>query len=113
MSMPNPKFQIYSDTNDQYYFRLLNESGEIILQSEGYSAKFSCENGIRSVKTEAVNQARFENKTTPSGRPYFILKAANYEIIAVSETYSNESNRDIGIASVMANAPIAPVEDLA
>ena len=113
MSMPNPKFQIYSDTHDQYYFRLLNESGEIILQSEGYSAKFSCENGIRSVKTEAVNQARFENKTTPSGRPYFILKAANYEIIASSETYSNESNRDIGIASVMANAPIAPVEDLA
>jgi len=112
MSMPNPKFQIYSDASDQYHFRLLDENGEIVLQSEVYSAKSSCENGIASAKMNAVNQARFENKTTQGGRPYFVLKADNHEIIAASETYSSESNRDIGIASVMTNAVIAPVEDL-
>jgi len=112
MSIPNPKFQIFCSSDDEYYFRLLAENGEIILKSEGYTAKASCENGIRSVKENAVNQARFENKTTQNGRPYFVLKAANYEIIGVSETYSSENNRDIGIASVMANAPIALVEDL-
>jgi len=112
MTIPNPKFQIYSSKDDQYYFRLRAENGEIILTSEGYAAKVSCENGIRSVKENAVNMARFENKTTQSGRPYFVLKAANQEIIGASETYSSENSRDIGIASVMSNAPIAPVEDL-
>jgi len=113
MAMPNPKFQIFCSKDDQYYFRLLAENGEIVLASEGYTAKAGCENGVRSVKENSANQARFENKVTKNGRPYFVLKAANHEIIGVSETYSSEQNRDIGIASVMANAPIAPVEDLA
>ena len=112
MTIPNPKFQIYSGKDDKFYFRLNAMNGETILSSEGYLAKASCENGIRSVKENAVNQARFENKTTSSGRPYFVLKAANHEIIGSSETYSSEQARDKGIASVMSNAPIAPVEDL-
>ncbi|KAA3663651.1 MAG: DUF1508 domain-containing protein [Chloroflexi bacterium] len=86
---------------------------DIVLASEGYTAKPSCENGIRSVKEDAVNQAQFEHKNTRNGRPYFILKVRNHEVIGVSETYNSEQVRDIGIASVMANAPIAPVEDLA
>ncbi|MCA9929801.1 MAG: YegP family protein [Anaerolineales bacterium] len=113
MAIPNPKFQIFCGKDDQYYFRLLAENGDIVLASEGYTAKANCENGIRSVKENAVNQARFENRMTQNGRPYFFLKAANHEVIGISETYSSEYSRDIGIASVMANAPIAPVEDLA
>lgn len=112
MAIPNPKFQIFSGKDDQYYFRLTAQNGETILSSEGYVAKASCENGISSVKENAVNPARFENRTTTNGRPYFVLKAANYEIIGTSETYSSENSRDMGIASVMSNAPIAPVEDL-
>ena len=111
--MPNPKFQIFCSKDDQYYFRLLAENGEIILASEGYTAKASCENGIRAVKESAVNQANFQHKMTKNGRPYFVLVATNHEIVGVSETYNSEQNRDIGIASVMANAPTAPVEDLA
>lgn len=112
MTIPNPKFQIFSGKDDQFYFRLRAENGEIILSSEGYTAKASCENGIRSVKENAVNSDRFERKTTKNGRPYFVLKAANHEVIGSSETYSSEQSRDMGIASVMSNAPIAPVEDL-
>lgn len=112
MSVPNPKFQIFSGKDDHFYFRLKAKNGETILGSEGYKAKASCENGIRSVKENAVNQDRFENKMTQNGRPYFVLKAANHEVIGSSEPYSSEQSRDNGIASVMTNAPIAPVEDL-
>jgi uncharacterized protein YegP (UPF0339 family) len=112
MAIPNPKFQIFYGKDDQYYFRLLAENGQNILSSEGYAAKAGCENGIRSVKENAVNPAQFENRTTANGRPYFVLKAANHEIIGTSETYSADHGRDTGIASVMSNAPIAPVEDL-
>jgi uncharacterized protein YegP (UPF0339 family) len=41
----------------------------------------------------------------------FDLKATNGEVIATSEVYEAEASCRKGIASVMRNAPIAPVED--
>ncbi|MEM7112356.1 MAG: YegP family protein [Chloroflexota bacterium] len=111
--MTNPKFQNFCGADSQYYFRLRAENGEIILKSEGYTAKHNCENGVRSVKENATDQGQFKHKMSKNGRPYFVLAARNHEIIGVSETYNSEQNRDVGIASVMTNAPIAPVEDLA
>ncbi len=41
----------------------------------------------------------------------FNLKATNGQIICTSETYKSERTLNKGIASVVKNAPIAPVED--
>lgn len=49
----NPKFEIYTDKAGEFRFRLKARNGEIILSSEGYSAKASCENGIESVRKNA------------------------------------------------------------
>ncbi len=48
--MKNPKFQIYTGKDGQFYFRLYARNGEIILSSEGYTSKSNCQNGISSVK---------------------------------------------------------------
>jgi len=42
-----------SDKNNEYYFNLKAGNHEIILQSEGYKAKASAENGITSVKANS------------------------------------------------------------
>ncbi len=49
----NPKFEIYTDKAGEYRFRLKARNGEIILASEGYKTKASCENGIESVRKNA------------------------------------------------------------
>ncbi len=49
----NPKFEIYNDKAGEFRFRLKAANGEIILASEGYKAKASCENGIESVRKNA------------------------------------------------------------
>ncbi len=49
----NPKFEIYTDKSGEFRFRLKARNGEIILASEGYKAKTSCENGIESVRKNA------------------------------------------------------------
>ena len=46
----NPKFEIYNDKSGEFRFRLKARNGEIILASEGYKTKASCENGIESVR---------------------------------------------------------------
>ncbi len=49
----NPKFEIYKDKAGEYRFRLKAANGEVILASEGYTAKASCEKGIESVRKNA------------------------------------------------------------
>lgn len=111
--MKNPKFQIFqSDNNNNYYFRLRAKNGEPILGSEGYTSKSGCENGIKSVKTNAPNDDRYEDKTSKNGKYYFVLKAANGEVIGKSEMYNSAASRDNGKAAVKRVAPTAPTEDL-
>lgn len=105
------KFVIKNAANDQFYFNLVAGNGETILTSEMYKAKASAENGIESVKKNAPLEDRYEKKTSSNDKPFFVLKAANHEVIGKSELYSSESARDNGIQSVMNNAPEATIED--
>lgn len=100
-------------SGDQFAFSLLASNGEKILGSERYVKKASALNGIKSVQTNATNDARYEKKASKTNQPYFVLKAANNEIIGTSEMYSSEAARDAGIASVKANAPTATIDDQA
>lgn len=109
--MNNPKFQIYTGQNKQFYFRLRAKNGEIILTSEGYTAKSGCQNGIQSVKENAPNDARYQRKTAANGQFYFNLVAANGQVIGTSEMYTSQQGRDNGIEAVKNTAPTAPIED--
>lgn len=105
------KFEIKTDKANQFRFNLKAGNGEIILRSEGYTTKLSCENGIESVRTNSQDDSKFVRKTSSSDSPYFNLKAGNGEIIGTSETYSNSAAMETGITSVKSNAPNAAVED--
>lgn len=106
------KFELKKSSNGQYHFKLKAANGEPILSSEMYQSKSGAENGIKSVKENAPYDSRYERKTSTSGQPYFVLKAANYEVIGTSEMYSSIAARDNGIESVKLNAPNAEVVDL-
>ena len=51
----HPKFEMYVDKAGEFRFRLKATNGQVIAVSEGYKAKASCENGIASVKKNAVD----------------------------------------------------------
>ena len=105
------KFEMYKDKAGEFRFRLKAGNGEIILASEGYKAKASCENGIASVRKNAPDDKRYERKETKSGGHMFNLKATNGQVIGTSESYTSTSGRDNGIESVKKNAPDAKLDD--
>ncbi len=109
--MENPKFQIFMGKDEQLYFRLRAGNGEIILGSEGYKVKASCEKGIAAVKEHAPDDANFRRKTATNGEFYFVLVAQNHETVGTSETYTSEQAREKGIAAVKDDAPGARTED--
>lgn len=111
--MKNPKYQIFkSDKNNQFYFRLKAGNGEIILASEGYTTKQSCENGIESVRAHSPIDKNYDRRDVSSSNYTFNLKAVNGEIIGRSENYTTKEARENGIESVKENGPNSPVEDL-
>lgn len=107
-------------------FDLKAGNGEVIATSEVYSAIAACRKGVASVKKNAPiasveNQTKedytieknpkFEVYTDKAGEFRFRLKAANGEIIAVSEGYKALSGCLNGIESVRKNAPDAETEE--
>ena len=112
--MTKSKFELFqSKKNDEFYFHLKAAgNSEIILDSEGYTTKASCLNGIESVKENSQDEDNFDRLEAKNGEYYFNLVARNGEIIGNSETYKSKQGRDNGIESVMRNAPIAEMVDL-
>jgi uncharacterized protein YegP (UPF0339 family) len=103
------KFVITVRKNGEFQFNLKATNGQVILTSEGYTTKTACLNGVESVKKNAPVQERYEVKEAKNGKPFFNLKASNGQVIGASQMYANERNMQAGIASVMKNAPEAPV----
>jgi uncharacterized protein len=106
------KFTITQGRDDQYYFNLKAGNGEIILQSEGYTTKTSCANGIESVRDNSRFDSRYVRKSSISNQHFFVLIAANHQTIGKSQMYATRYTMEIGIQSVKLNAPKAVVVDL-
>ena len=108
----NARYEIFRGTNQQYYFRLKAPNNEIILQSEGYVAKSGCQNGIQSAQQHSPYDRFYVRQTTTRNEPYFVLRAANNQVIGVSEAYSSTQARDNGIDAVKRHGPSAGTVDL-
>lgn len=106
------KFEITKRKNGEFQFNLKASNGQIILTSEGYKAKDSCQKGIASVQKNSQDDTKFHKLNSKDGKFYFNLKATNGQIIGTSEMYETEANRNNGIASVKKHASSAEIFDL-
>lgn len=117
---------VVKKTATGFTFNLKATNGQVIANSEVYSSKASCLNGIESVKKNSVKanledqtvegfatekNPKFEIYTDKKGEFRFRLKATNGEIIATGEGYATKPNCIKGVESIRKNAPEAPVEE--
>jgi uncharacterized protein YegP (UPF0339 family) len=105
-------FEIKKATDGRFVFNLKAGNDQVILTSQAYETKESAEAGIESVKHNAGNDAYYEEKTGTDGLPYFVLHAANKQVIGRSQMYSSREAMHKGIASVKHNAASAGTVDL-
>jgi uncharacterized protein YegP (UPF0339 family) len=110
--MSTGKFEIKKDAKGEYRFNLKAGNGQVILSSEGYTAKDGCLNGVESVRKNAADKARFEVKMASNGKHHFNLKSSNGQVVGSSQLYADTSGLENGIQSVMTNAPEAVVEEV-
>lgn len=105
-------FEITRRKNRQFQYNLKAANGEIILTSEGYTAKHNCRKAIESVRKNCRDDSKYERKKAKNKQYYFTLKAANGLTIGNSEIYSTMTARDYGIEAVKKNAADAELKDL-
>jgi uncharacterized protein len=115
-----PRFELFqSEADSQFYFRLRAGNGEIVLGSEGYTAKASAEAGIdavRGVREQSRSAEQLvELRESQDGRFYGVIKANNNEIVAATELYASKSNAERASKTVFdlladANLPRAAAE---
>jgi uncharacterized protein len=99
-------------SGDQFSFSLKAAGNhEVILTGERYTAKASALKGIAAILENAGIDERYERRTARDGTAYFVLRAANHQVLGTSETYSSAARRDSGIAAVKAHAASAVIED--
>lgn len=105
------KFVITKGKDNKFYFNLKAGNGEVILSSQGYKDKSSCLNGIESVKTNSQDDSHFEVKTSSNDKEYFVLNAANGQVIGKSQMYQSGGGCSNGKKSVASNAADASISD--
>lgn len=105
-------FELYRDKGGSFRFRLKAGNGEIVLSSEGYTAKASAKNGIASVQKNGGKKESFVKTETRAGKYRFNLKARNHAVIGTSQSYDSASSRDNGIEAVGRAAKGARTKDL-
>merc|ERR1712187_496331 len=108
--MGKGSFEVFTGANKKFHFRLKAANGETVLASQGYKSKPGCLTGIKSVKTNSKKAAAFVKKTSKNGKKFFLLKAANGEVIGTSQMYSSPSACGTGIKSVGTVAGVAPTK---
>ncbi|UJF24046.1 YegP family protein [Suttonella sp. R2A3] len=81
-------FELKTSKDNQFYFNLV-ENGKVLVKSEMYTQKRSCENGIESVQKNCGEDKRYEHKTASNGKKYFNLKASNGQVIATSMMFDD------------------------
>jgi uncharacterized protein YegP (UPF0339 family) len=104
-------YTVRKAANGQFYFNLTAENSQKILASETYTEKANALKGIESVRANSPLDERYQRKTSADGKPYFVLVAANNQVIGQSEMYSSDQAMENGIASVKRNGPEAPIKD--
>src|SRR4051794_17885317 len=103
------RFVLKTAADGHFMFVLKAGNNEVILTSELYTQKHNAEKGIEAVRANAAYADRFEQRTSTDGRPYFVLKATNGEIVGTSQMYASAATVRRGIASVRRNSQFSAV----
>ncbi|MEX0959946.1 MAG: YegP family protein [Burkholderiales bacterium] len=104
-------FEIQKSSDGKFVFNLKADNNQVILTSQTYASKQSALAGIESVRTNSPHDTQYARKQSSADQPYFVLNAANGEVIGSSQMYISLSSMESGIASVKENGKTATAKD--
>lgn len=105
-------FEVFTGSNKELYFRLVDNSGKIILSSEGYKQKDSALNGIESVKKNLPLPTGIEMKESTNGKHFFNIKSTNGQVVSTSTMFDSVELRDKWLMEMKKEIPMMKVIEI-
>src|SRR3989304_5878128 len=90
------RYQLRKAANGQHYFNLTAENNKIVLTSEMYDSMAAAQEGIEAVRVSGPEPERYDRRRSVDGQDYFVLQAANGEIVGQSEMYRSSASLENG-----------------
>ena len=103
----NGKYVLNLVGTSEYHWSLKARTAQTMLSSRIYAGKAAAETDIESCRINSPDEARYERLAANDARYYFVLKAADGEVIGTSETYPSEGAREKGIVLCKESGPLA------
>lgn len=100
-----------SEADSPFSFVFTDKDGKTLLKSESYKQKTSATNGVKSVRKNCAEDARYEMKVAKNGKFFFNLKATNGQIVGTSGFFNSEEDRKSAITYLKRYAPKAKLEE--
>ena len=94
------RFELFTGEDKKLYFHLRAGNGEIVLDSQGYTAKSSALAGIASVQANGAEDARWSTPAAIDGEYGIRLVAGNGQIIGSGELYTTQSDAERAVATI-------------
>jgi len=106
-------FYILKNTQDKLYTFsfVVNDESDELLCSETYNSKEEVEGGVDLMRTIASFSSRYHQKRSDDDQHYFVIKAANDQLVATSRLFPSTDLLEEAIDRVMHLASEANVED--
>lgn len=109
--MANAKFILEKAGTTEYKFLFVGPDNQILLSSDLYSDRLSCERAVALVKQNARSPKSYNMKSTPDEQLFYIFRTVEKESIATSGFFVEEEERQANIEQVKEFAPDAPLEE--
>ena len=94
------KFHVKAGEDGEFYFHLTAANGETVLASEAYTSESHAKRGAQAAHRAACDPKNYRVSKAVNGQYYFVLRAANHEVVGVSETYKNKADAKKGVEAV-------------
>lgn len=94
------QYQIHKSASGRFHFNLTANNNKVILTSESYTSRVAALKGIRSVRHNGPIAGRYERRRSRDGQDYYVLVAANKEVVGRSEMYRSKTAMEKGIRAV-------------
>ncbi len=102
-------FETYHENNHRQSFRLIDETGKILLSGEGYKQPGAVLNGIESVKKNLPLTSAIEKKEAKNGLFFFNIKSTGGKVVGTSALFYTPELRNRGLREMQKNGPGARV----
>jgi len=86
---------------DGFYFRIVEDTGSVVLLSESYSTRANAKKGAESALRNANSSVGVVRKIAKNGKYFFVVRSVkNGKTLGKSIPYSSKTGRDWGISKV-------------